>query len=135
MGLITTFQGIAMATLGNGSTILLWEDVWNYNLYALKFPALYSFLPMNNCPDIQCLGRRLGRRLKFPARLGRRLEFYEYNSMLEDIQCFLPMNNCPDAWFYIWGTDLYSSQKNYKFCFHAIIPSRALVWIWKSKLL
>ena len=36
------FRGISSCTVGNGSTVLFWSDVWN-NLLQDKFPRLYSY--------------------------------------------------------------------------------------------
>jgi hypothetical protein len=37
------YIGIAKCSVGNGTTILFWSDVWNDHLLQDKFPRLYSF--------------------------------------------------------------------------------------------
>jgi len=38
------YRGIARCQLGDGSTVLFWEDLWNTEVLAQKYPCLYSFV-------------------------------------------------------------------------------------------
>uniref|UniRef100_A0A0A9U841 Uncharacterized protein n=1 Tax=Arundo donax TaxID=35708 RepID=A0A0A9U841_ARUDO len=42
------FRGIAAATAGNGSTILLWQDVCNGSYLKEELPRLFSFVRNDN---------------------------------------------------------------------------------------
>lgn len=37
------YRGIAKCSLGNGSTVTFWEDLWHDEVLAHKFPRLFSF--------------------------------------------------------------------------------------------
>jgi hypothetical protein len=41
--LCDTYRGIAKCSIGDGSTILFWSDIWNDLLLQDKFPRLFSF--------------------------------------------------------------------------------------------
>lgn len=43
MRLNTTYRRIARCTLGDGSTVSFWDDLWADSVHSLKFPRLYSF--------------------------------------------------------------------------------------------
>jgi hypothetical protein len=37
------FRGIATYTIGNGTSVMFWSDVWNEHHLQQKFPRLYSY--------------------------------------------------------------------------------------------
>jgi hypothetical protein len=37
------YRGVAVCKLGNGSTVLFWEDLWSSLVLADSFPRLYSY--------------------------------------------------------------------------------------------
>jgi hypothetical protein len=39
----TKFKGIAIPQLNQGSSILMWQDVWNNGVRSLQMPELFSF--------------------------------------------------------------------------------------------
>jgi hypothetical protein len=41
--LCDTYRGIAKCSIGDGSTVLFWSDIWNDLLLQDKFPRLFSF--------------------------------------------------------------------------------------------
>jgi hypothetical protein len=41
--LVDQFRAIASCTVGDGSTVLFWLDVWNSMLLNTKFPRLFSY--------------------------------------------------------------------------------------------
>jgi hypothetical protein len=41
--LCDVYRGIARCTVGDGSTVLFWSDIWNGHLLQDKFPRLSSF--------------------------------------------------------------------------------------------
>ena len=40
-----------------------------------------------------------------------------------------------DQWNYVWGSEKYTSQRYYRFCFREITPHIAFSWIWKAKII
>jgi len=41
--LSTIYRGIARCTLGDGSSVTFWDDLWSDGIIFLKFPRLHSF--------------------------------------------------------------------------------------------
>jgi hypothetical protein len=41
------YRGIAQCTIGNGSTIMFWLDIWNEQFLQQKHPRLYSYAKKN----------------------------------------------------------------------------------------
>jgi hypothetical protein len=41
--LCDTYRGIAKCSIGDGSSVLFWSDIWNDLLLQDKFPRLFSF--------------------------------------------------------------------------------------------
>ena len=41
--LSTIYRGIARCTLGDGSSVTFWDDLWSDGIMSLKFPRLHSF--------------------------------------------------------------------------------------------
>jgi len=48
MQLYTIYRGIARCTLGDGSTISLWDDLWTDLVLLVEYPRLYSFVKDNS---------------------------------------------------------------------------------------
>jgi hypothetical protein len=53
--LIDQFRAIASCTVGDGSTVLFWLDVWNSMLLSTKFPRLFSYAKNKNISVAQFL--------------------------------------------------------------------------------
>ena len=45
---LDSFKGIASPQIGNGSTILLWDDLWSGMVPQQAYPELYSFAKNSN---------------------------------------------------------------------------------------
>jgi hypothetical protein len=43
LSLVQNFKGLAAPTIGNGRTILFWDDLWNKGIPAQQYPELFSF--------------------------------------------------------------------------------------------
>jgi len=39
--LLVLFRGIARCHIGDGSTVLFWDDLWSSEVFSLKYPLLY----------------------------------------------------------------------------------------------
>lgn len=46
----------------------------------------------------------------------------------------ISLNTMTDKWTFLWGNDLYSSQKFYKLSFWCIQPPVTMPWIWSCKV-
>jgi hypothetical protein len=43
LSLVQNFKGLASPIIGNGRTILFWDDLWNKGIPAQQYPELFSF--------------------------------------------------------------------------------------------
>jgi retron-type reverse transcriptase len=126
--LSTHFRGIAHCVLGDGSTVMFWEDLWGSSLLADDFPRLFSFArnkhlsvkAVLDAPDLDTL-----------FRLPLSHEAFEELQLLQvQIQNFVIDSNTRDQWRFIWGNMQYSSARFYKFVFssHQAPPTFSLLW-------
>lgn len=46
--LSTIFRGFARCSLGDGTTVTFWEDLWSEQVLAVRFPSLFSFVRNKN---------------------------------------------------------------------------------------
>jgi hypothetical protein len=53
--LVDWFRGIAKCKVGDETTVLFWEDIWNDHLLQQKFPILYSFAKNKQVSVVQFL--------------------------------------------------------------------------------
>ncbi|TVU31700.1 hypothetical protein EJB05_23398, partial [Eragrostis curvula] len=115
------FKGIATGTVGDGRTILLWDDCWEQRVPRLNFPHLHSY---TNRPNISPPP-------SFTATTAAPNAYQQYQE-LNGIMGTLDLGNQNDIWTYIWGSAVYSSSKAYRHLMgHQYVPA-PIKWIWKS---
>lgn len=59
---------------------------------------------------------------------------YEEYKVFQDDVSRISLNTMTDKWTFLWGNDLYSSQKFYKLTFWCIQPPVTMPWIWSCKV-
>lgn len=47
----TIYRGVARCTIGDGSTVSFWEDLWSPNMLADLYPRLFSFVKTDTAVD------------------------------------------------------------------------------------
>jgi hypothetical protein len=104
------FKGIAMVQIQDGSTVYLWQDIWNGTVRLNEFPHLYSFtnrtkILVKHAKDIEDLNDI------FQLHLTN--EAFQHYLRLTSEMSDLSLNNDSDVWNYIWGSDQYSVSKAY----------------------
>ena len=121
------YRGIARCQIGDGASVLFWEDLWSSEVLALKYPCLFSFvrntsLSMKNVRETEDLDTLFTLPLSEQA----------FNE-LQDLQ--LELHSVPyddaqiDSWVFIWGSSIYSSQKFYALSFKSMATSPCFTWL------
>lgn len=127
--LLNKFKGMAAVNLGNGSTCLLWSDLWGGQVHSQAYPELFSFaknqlLTVQSAKQIDSLHQLLHLPLSVQA--------------LTQLQTFLPLldnsanSTIEDVWGYIWGSNHYSASKGYKQLSGLRMTHHFFPRIWKS---
>lgn len=129
--LISYFRGYAMPHVGDGSTILLWEDVWNDLSPMTAFPCLFSFAKNKEC-SVQTFLGNTAMEDNFHTPLSLQAA-QEYETFIVIIDQMMASREDSDRWIYPWGNSKFSSLKFYKLNFGSIEPP-PFMWIWQSKV-
>jgi hypothetical protein len=125
------FRGIASCRVGDGSTVLLWSDVWNDHLLQNKFPKLYSFAKNKEISVAQfLLNNQIENQFHLPLS---EQAFQEYQDLQQLIQQIQVGPESKDLWEYIWGNSKYTASKLYHLLFKNLSPPQQFIWIWDSK--
>jgi hypothetical protein len=128
--LITNFKGISSVTVQDGSSVLIWQDLWNGHLLQQEFPELFSFAknPDNTFKNFMALPQ-LAENFFLPLSEEAHAQFLILQSLLDN----LVSTPNPDIWTYIWGNSSFSASKAYKKLIGHRQVHPAFHWIWRSK--
>jgi hypothetical protein len=128
--LCDTFKGIAKCSVGNGSTVHFWTEVWNGNLLQHKFPRLFSYAKNQNISVADFIhNNNFQQQFHLPLSVQA---FQEYQAMQDIIQQTQISNEANDVWSYLWGNAYYSASKFYHLPYKNVQPPRPFIWIWNS---
>lgn len=107
----TLYRGIAKCTIGDGSTITFWEDLWTDEILASKYPIIFSFTKNRNISVKEIMGAEdLDSLFHLPLSIPamEELIYLQY-----DLASF-PYNAVSmDTWTLIWGNQVYTSCRYY----------------------
>jgi hypothetical protein len=118
-------------SVGDGTTVLFWSDIWNDLLLQDKFPRLFSFTKDKLISVAKFLStEQLGDLFHLPLSNDAWQEYQALQVILQEIQV---TKGDKDCWKYIWGNSDYSASKFYKLHFSNIQPPGPFIWIWDSK--
>jgi len=125
------YRGIAKCSLGNGSTVLFWDDLWCSVVLAQAFPNLFQ-AATNNLGSVLDILNALDLASVFNLPLSHQAydELHELQNLLSTVT-FDP--NSKDSWSFIWGNDKYSAKKLYNLAFSSVQAPRTFSWLWKSQ--
>ena len=129
--LSTLYRGVAKCTLGNGSTITFWNDLWSDNILSYKYPRLFSFA-IDPSISVQNTMQAADLASLFNLPLSEKA-LDELISLQMDIQDVNYDPVAQDSWSFIWGHSNYSSRQFYKLGFMHLRKPPTFTWIWKSK--
>jgi hypothetical protein len=125
------YRGIAKCNLGNGSSVLFWEDLGAPVVLAHEFPSLFQYASNTRAsvsdiitaPDMASVFN-----LPLPQQAIDEL------IPMQNILATVPYDeNAADKWIFLWGNGNYSSQKLYKLAFAGLEVPQTFQWICKSK--
>jgi hypothetical protein len=109
-----------MPHVGDGSTILLWEDVWNDLSPMTVFPCLFSFAKNKEC-SVQTFLGNTAMEDNFHTPLSLQAA-QEYETFIVIIDQMMASREDSDRWIYPWGNSKFSSLKFYKLNFGSSNP-------------
>lgn len=120
-----------MCKLGDGSTVLFWDDLWSSNVVADLFPRLFSFASNTqvsvrdviNAEDLETL-------FSLPLSQEAFSELQQLQLYLQDVPYNASMG---DQWSFIWSNATYTSSRLYKRVFSGWQAQPAFTWLWQSK--
>jgi hypothetical protein len=125
------FRGIATCTMGDGSTVLFWLDVWNGHLLQNKLPRLFTFAKNQKISMASFLEEvDMTEHFYLPLSEQAYQEFQELQQLVQDTQV---RNEDNDQWHYIWGSHKYTSKSFYNHLYRNIQPPQPFLWIWNSR--
>ena len=117
--------------MGNGTTVLFWEDIWCPVLLAQACPNLFlaasntqaSVWDIMHAPDLVSV-------LNLPLSPEA---YDELSELLDQIGTVNYDALSQDKWTFMWGNDKYSSRKLYAMAFSSLPAPRTFSWVWKSQ--
>jgi hypothetical protein len=99
----TIYRGIAKCTIGNGSTVTFWDDLWSHDILSSKYPRLYSFAKEQKI-SIQRIMQKENISKVFNLPLSEQA-MDELLLMQHDIQQVIFDEDSNDTWSFIWGNN------------------------------
>jgi hypothetical protein len=125
------FRGIATPRAGDGTTFLLWKDIWNGHLLCQDFPRLFTFVRDQNISLAKYLQNQdVFDNFHTPLSTEAFNELQSFNDL---IQAATENLQGKDVWTYIWGNNIFSSKRIYMRNFSFLAPPKPFDWLWKSK--
>lgn len=126
----TQYKGIAKVQVGNGTTVLLWEDLWGNVVPQYQFSHLHSYAK-NKAMTLCQASQQQGLYNIFNLPISE--EAYEQFIVLRDMiqNTVLPTNS--DIWKQNGDKPSYSSSKAYKSLIGHIQVHPINTWLWASK--
>lgn len=127
------YRGIAKCQVGDGKTVMLWNDVWNGHYLQQELPRLFSYAK-NAKVSVAAYAANQATEENFHLLISVDAynELQILNGLLLQMQQNQPQQQ-QDQWIYIWGSKTYSTAKFYSIPFIALRPPAPFQWIWKSK--
>lgn len=128
--LLEKFKNMVRVIVGDGSTVSLWDDVWNGVVPAQAFSELYSFANIKRVTFKSAIsGSDFIRKFNIPLSF----QAFQQVSELKQLIDSKPTLNGSDIWSYSWGNAIFSMSKAYKALIGNISTHPAFLWIWRSK--
>lgn len=104
------YRGIATCTVGNGTTVLFWSDIWNGKLLQNDFPRLFTFAKNKLITVVAFLGvSNYAVHFHLPLIALAHQEYEALEMLTHELQVSDGETN--DVWHYQWGSKTYTSSK------------------------
>ena len=131
MRLGTIYRGIGWCTLGDGSTVTFWDDLWSDGIMSVQYPRLHSFAMDPNI-SVKKIMQTDDLSMLFHLPLSPQA-FQELVTMQLQLQMVPYDSNTSDTWSFSWGNSQYTSRRLYQLAFKHLILPNTFKWVWKSK--
>jgi hypothetical protein len=123
----TIFRGIARCTIGDGTTLTFWEDLWTDEILAHRFPRLYSFARNSSISVNEVLSAE---DLDSLFWLPLSQEAFDELQSLQDVLMTQTFDEqTKDVWLCQWGNATYSSRMLYKLAFQNVPAHPIFAWL------
>jgi hypothetical protein len=130
LSLVQNFKGLAAPIIGNGKTILFWDDLWNKGIPTQQYPKLFSFACNSKLSIKEAKQKEhLFEIFQLPLSEQAYEQYLELNEAWEQIT----MTNTNDIWKFIWGSEIFSTKKTYKHLMGHIQVHHIFKSLWKNK--
>jgi hypothetical protein len=130
LSLLQDFKGLAAPNIGNGRTILFWEDLWNKGIPAQQYPKLFSFA-CNTKLSIKEAKQK--EHLLELFQLPLSMQAYEQYLELNEAWGQITVTNANDTWKLIWGSEIFSTKQTYKHLMGQSHVHQIYRSLWKNK--
>jgi hypothetical protein len=130
--LFDSYAGCAKASVGRGTSVLFWENIWDFGCLKELFPHLYSFAKEPRCSVQRFLSRigNLEQVFCLPLSVEASQQLAE---LLESLDTWQRDENLDDSWTYIWGSGIFATKKAYTHLIGQAEAAAPFRWIWDSK--
>lgn len=130
MRLNTIYRGIAKCTVGDGSTVCFWEDLWSDTVLSTEFPRLFTFAT-NETISVHDIMETASLDDIFFLPLSA--QAYDELLILQDhLQTIAYEEEAADSWVLMWGPK-YTSSKFYAHVFSPMEAHPIYRMVWKSR--
>jgi len=130
MRLNTIYRGVARCTLGDGSTVSFWDDLWSDSIMFAQYPRLHSYA-RNKSISVQEL--MMHEDLDDIFVLPLSTQAYEEMMDLQNHLVTLEYDDSTaDFWTMLWGPQ-YSSWRFYNHVFSGMASTPYFKVLWKSQ--
>lgn len=121
------YRGIAKCKIGDGSTVLFWDDLWSSAILSSKYECLHSFARNQR---ISVKADDLASLFNLPLSDQAYMKLQSLQIELTVIPYDAKQD---DAWAFIWGSNKHLAAKFYTLTFNNVQVPSTFVWLWQSK--
>ena len=124
-------RGIARCQIGDGSTVLFWDDLWSSEVLALKCLILSS-CARNRRLSVKTVMQTEDLNTLFILPLSEQA-YVQFQHLQQDLLLVPYEEERTDRWSFMWGSLEYSSQKIFALALRNIETPTTFICLWKSK--
>ena len=108
--LLDKFKSMALVSVADGASCLLWNDCWMGQPLRLTFPELFSFAK-KPLLSLQCAASvtNTSNLFSLPLLTKAFAQFQQIEIILQNLQ----LSDGVDTWMYIWGSSIFTSKNTY----------------------
>jgi len=127
--LLSKYKGMAQVSINNGSTCLLWDDLWEGEVPRQKFPELFSFAKDKHLTVAQSINQSP---LHSLFHLPLSIQAHSQMLILQQKMRSVIISEEQDKWTYIWNSSKFTVKKAYRHLSGSNVVHQAFNWLWAS---